>query len=465
MPYVKKDHEACRKLVCVVCWGSSGKKASRPVSKSEAAALRQFVVSSYSTADPRFPTGLCTDCHFILGTWMRGSDNPRPLPMPPSYQAMLPITTRSLEMCNCKICSLARLNGLDWKNFVSDMKTAHKPLNKNVERLCAKCFSRIYPGNHHTEQVCRSVVQAVENISDVNPAILDKVVHDHLNKAVNESGDNTVKIFGKHGGQATTISIGQPKKVSEASPLSVKEVLDIQIEANLSDNQVLSVLKNLRLKWGWKAVESNIREALVERKGVFEKYFDVENTTFEDGEGGKFESPFVFCSDICGFVETLAFLRGYNFTDLAQKIGMDSGKGHLRMILTMYDEEDILPVHTMSRVTRDEGIGGGTGYKLTGRRKIMIVASAPKVPENHHNCSIFIDKANINSLVYKFTGDLKLYNIVGGLMSSSAKHPCIYCEECCFHYFIDLSKPKNPNLFNDCMRSAMVTFDHLIPAI
>ena len=186
MPYKKKDHEACRKLVCVVCWGSSGKKASRPVSKSEAAALRQFVVSSYSTADPRFPTGLCTDCHFILGTWMRGSDNPRPLPMPPSYQAMLPITTRSLEMCNCKICSLARLNGLDWKNFVSDMKTAHKPLDKNVERLCANCFSRIYPGNHHTEQVCRSVVQAVENISDVNPAILDKVVHDHLNKAVTE---------------------------------------------------------------------------------------------------------------------------------------------------------------------------------------------------------------------------------------------------------------------------------------
>ena len=144
---------------------------------------------------------------------------------------------------------------------------------------------------------------------------------------------------------------------------------------------------------------------------------------------------------------------------------MDSGKGHLRMILTMYDEEDILPVHTMSRVTREEGIGGGTGYKLTGRRKIMIIASAPKVPENHHNCSIFIDKANINSLVYKFTGDLKLYNIVGGLMSSSAKHPCIYCEECYFHYFIDLSELKNPNLFNNCMRSAMVTFDHLNAAI
>ena len=193
---------------------------------------------------------------------------------------------------------------------------------------------------------------------------------------------------------------------------------------------MLSVLKNLRLKWGWKAVETNVREALVERKGVFAKYFDIESITFEDSEGELFQSPFVFCSDICGFVETLAFLRGHNFTDMAHKIGMDSGKGHLRMVLTMYDEEDILPVHTNSRVTREEGIGGGTGYKLTGRRKIMIIASAPRVPENHHNCSIFIDKANINSLVYKFTGDLKLFNIVGGLMSCSARHPCIYCEVC-----------------------------------
>ena len=77
MPYIKKDHEACRKLVCALCWGAAGKKASRGVSKAEEAAIKEFVVSSYSKCDPRFPSGLCTDCHFILGTWMRGAESPR----------------------------------------------------------------------------------------------------------------------------------------------------------------------------------------------------------------------------------------------------------------------------------------------------------------------------------------------------------------------------------------------------
>ena len=433
MPYVKKDHEACRKLVCVVCWGATGKKASRSVSKAEEAALKEFVVSSYSLSDPRLPSGLCTDCHFILGTWMRGTENPRSLPMQESYQALLPINTRSMGECMCKICTMAKMNGLEWRKFVSSLKASKKPLKKNTDRLCAKCFSRIFVGNRHTAEVCRSSVQIVENLSSVSSEVLEKVVHNHLNKTVEESGDKTVKLTGVSGGKPSVVTVGPTTKESESGPLSVKEILDMQSEASLSDTQMISVLKNIRLKWGWKAVENNVREALVERKGIFAKYFAVEMTTFLDSDENPFQSPFVFCSDLVGFVETLAYLRGYNFTDMAQKIGMDSGKGHLRMVLTMYDEEDIIPVNNKPRATRMEGIGAGTSYRLTGRRKIMILASAPKVPENHHNCSLFIDKVKINSLVYKFTGDLKLYNIVGGLMSSSAKHPCIYCEECYFH--------------------------------
>ena len=428
MPYIKKDHEACRKLVCVLCWGAAGKKASRGVSKAEEAAIKEFVVSSYSKSDPRFPSGLCTDCHFILGTWMRGAESPRPLPMPESYQAILLISTRSMGECSCKICYMARLNGQEWRSFVSSLQASQKPLNKNSDRLCANCFSRIFPGNHHTAEVCRSRVQVVENLSSVNPEVLEKVVHSHLTNTVQESGEKTIKLTGVSGGKSSTVTMGPPIKQSEPCPLTTKEILDIQSEANLSDTQMISVLKNLRLKCGWKAVETNVRAALTERKGIFAKYFSVEMTTFLDSDDKPFQSPFVFCSDLVGFVETLAYLRGFNFTDMAQKIGMDSGKGHLRMVLTMYDEEDIIPVNNKPRITRMDGIGAGTSYRLTGRRKIMILASAPKVPENHHNCSIFIDKVNINSLVYKFTGDLKLYNIVGGLMSGSAKHPCIYCE-------------------------------------
>ena len=182
------------------------------------------------------------------------------------------------------------------------------------------------------------------------------------------------------------------------------------------------------MKWGWGAIEAHVRKALVERKGIFAEYFDVEIAEFETSTGESLMSPFVYCADITRFVETLASIRGYNFTDMAQKIGMDSGKGHLRMVLTLYDEDDLLPSNIKQRSVRAGGIGSGTNYRLTGRKKIMIVASAPGVPETYKNCALIIDKVKINTLLYTFTGDLKLYNIVGGLMSSSCKCPCIYCE-------------------------------------
>ena len=167
------------------------------------------------------------------------------------------------------------------------------------------------------------------------------------------------------------------------------------------------------MKWGWGAIEAHVRKALVERKGIFAEYFDVEIAEFETSTGESLMSPFVYCADITRFVETLASIRGYNFTDMAQKIGMDSGKGHLRMVLTLYDEDDLLPANIKQRSVRAGGIGSGTNYRLTGRKKIMIVASAPGVPETYKNCALIIDKVKINTLLYTFTGDLKLYNIVG----------------------------------------------------
>ena len=46
------------------------------------------------------------------------------------------------------------------------------------------------------------------------------------------------------------------------------------------------------------------------------------------------ERPFVYCSDILGFVREVAKLRDLNECDLVIQIGIDTGKDHLKMILT-----------------------------------------------------------------------------------------------------------------------------------
>ena len=112
------------------------------------------------------------------------------------------------------------------------------------------------------------------------------------------------------------------------------------------------------------------------------------------------------CSDIIGFVSELAQLRGFSVSDLSLKVGVDGGKGHLKMILTMYEPDRVLDNKVArNRVTREAGIGSGEHYSLLGRKKVMIFVIAPNTPENYTNLQIFYDMVGINKLEYKQTDD------------------------------------------------------------
>ena len=45
------------------------------------------------------------------------------------------------------------------------------------------------------------------------------------------------------------------------------------------------------MKWGWGAIEAHVRKALVERKGIFAEYFDVEIAEFETSTGESLMPP------------------------------------------------------------------------------------------------------------------------------------------------------------------------------
>ena len=190
--------------------------------------------------------------------------------------------------------------------------------------------------------------------------------------------------------------------------------------------QLIIVLRNLRRKYGYKAVEPYIRKALVERKDIFSDYFKSECVTFHDKNGNEFNQTMVYCHDVCSFIEDLAALRDKPVFELCDKVGLDSGQGQLLMTLTLYDPDNLLHIKDEVRTTRKSG--PGVKFKDTGVQKVMILACAPEVPENVFNIKTFIEKVGLSRLPYTFTGDLKLLNIVAGIMSGSAKHPCVYCD-------------------------------------
>ena len=203
----------------------------------------------------------------------------------------------------------------------------------------------------------------------------------------------------------------------------------IQVEGNLSDKQMGSVLKNMRLQLGRKVVEPRVREFMVEEKTKFDSFFSADLIQFSDSNGNNIIRPFVYCSDLLGFVHEVARLRGLHVGDLVYKVGLDGGKGHLKMVLSMYDPDRVLDnLGGGGRVSRDLGIGSGGDYSLLGRKKVMLLAISPDIPENYRNLQTIYDLVGVSKLPFKQTGDLKAINIMLGIMSCSSSCGCCYCQ-------------------------------------
>ena len=85
------------------------------------------------------------------------------------------------------------------------------------------------------------------------------------------------------------------------------------------------------------------------------------------------------------FVSELMDLRKLGPGDAKLKVGLDKGRGHLKMVLSMYNPDDVMKMKSEGRVTMKSGIGSGDNHSLIGKKKIMILAIVPDIPENYHN--------------------------------------------------------------------------------
>ena len=384
---VKLTHEACRAKVCAICYGRSGSKATRKITAEQELGMRSYVFSEYNMSDERFPLGLCTSCLFSLlehmkGESLQGRDACRELvlPDPTCYDVKLSKVTRlsSSQDCQCMICYLARMNGLEWRRFVEEGKKGSSELSSGIkyDRLCCDCFAPIYRGSHHTPNACKSRRQTLENLTlAVNNANtdLDLVSSSHIKSLSSEANSSTVSLRQSTGGRPVVVNIGRPCGDNQQK-LSTQDAIIIQKEAGLSDNQIGKVFKNLRLKFGRKILEPGVREGLITSKAKFDKFFTADVVQFRDSDGSPMPRPVVFCSAIVDFVSELIELRKLNFGDFKLKVGIDKGRGHLKMVLSLYNPDEVVKVKEEGRVTMQMGIGSGDDYSLIGKKKIFILA-------------------------------------------------------------------------------------------
>ena len=150
----------------------------------------------------------------------------------------------------------------------------------------------------------------------------------------------------------------------------------------------------------------------------FDRDIEVNGTKYSE----RFYQHVIIVNDISGFVDHIVQQRNLNNESIVVRIGLDGGGGFFKVCLSVYDldaEEEPPVVKTLSK-----------NYIDTGVKKVFIIGITPDVPEKYANVKKVCTSIGLSSLNRKFSiaTDLKLCNILLGLMSHASRYPCCWCD-------------------------------------
>ena len=138
MPNFSKNHEDCRKSVCVLCL----KKCSRELTQFLVEKILKHFHTSLDLTDTRVPRGICDSCRTILRRKDEGKDVNLPTLFPFSSIKVRPPTRD--QGCNCLICQVGHLK-LNEKSPVD----YSKPVEDCTPQRCGDCLSLVGRGLPH----------------------------------------------------------------------------------------------------------------------------------------------------------------------------------------------------------------------------------------------------------------------------------------------------------------------------
>ena len=82
--------------------------------------------------------------------------------------------------------------------------------------------------------------------------------------------------------------------------LTVHSIVDIIVNAGLSERKLGTIVQNLKTKWGPKIINVNVKNALAMRKKGLNKFFSVVKQTYED-KGDYVPRTATVCHDLGNF--------------------------------------------------------------------------------------------------------------------------------------------------------------------
>ena len=402
-------HDENRHKICLLCLGKTKKMFK--ISDSLLTKLKSALKTEISIED-HLPCALCSACKRKIYFVTSKSCNKKVDIQLPDFSKFSRETTatRSNRNCYCYLCNLARTSRTKkYENTDSKAKKSESTILK-----CKECFSEIRKGIKHTCTKSNFLNNLSQEINDK----LDTKQKQRLISSLSRSLDGTV------------VNSTNESENTQSYAITNDDLMKLKIKHNLSNKKTIGIAADLRAATRKRSlIEPGLKSHLVENNHSVDEFFKIERVIFNKTKKNVQSSSdqiIIHCKNVTDFIRYIKKKR--DVSDVHLKFGIDGGGGFLKVCLSIQHigTEEVSVEGKNKRRKLQEGIANKK-FKDSGVKKIFILALAPYAQENYENVHQLWNMLSINQFSYTIATDLKLGNILAGLMSHSSMYPCTWC--------------------------------------
>ena len=207
---------------------------------------------------------------------------------------------------------------------------------------------------------------------------------------------------------------------------STLDCAGFQQDLGLSSTLTKTLLYDLILARGLRTVvEKNSFKTIQQRNHQLDKFFELRQLVYKREDKNKItknvEVPTVVCSNLSDLIEKVMQERQRKDGDsILIKISIDGGGGFLKFGTSIFDIDDPSPkVYS----------GMANKFLESGVKRALLIGLSPNVSEDYVNVKRLWLNCGIDKLrKYTIATDLKLCNVLLGMMNHSSNHPCAWCD-------------------------------------
>ena len=427
----RRYHEELQKKICFICF----KKTEIPISPKSKELIAKFVHPEFYQDEDFLPKSLCPKCQRTLSSLQ--TPKPRPLMYIPNCKKLVlnvkdnqrvkTLRGGKEKPCSCEICRLGLIPKIsNLKCFdapiESDFFISYGQGSTEVEISMAEDDGFSPCGFCSKNNIAGHECNAERIIQSISLTTSEIIATEIIKQKMIKKNSRDVELKCKHGPQlhVTCTNLHVLPKVlhgssTTQSPISNSTFMKLRSQLNLSGRKAVLATRLLKKELGIK-LEPYFQELLIKKGHELDSFFDYEEMEFESsvqesvGKGKKVRKltkrVVVYCLNIEDLVKYIMVKREYEskIDELLVKIGLDSGRGFLKLCMTVEEDEKTYDKKTASK------------FKDSGVKRLLIIAIAEKIPETYQNVKKLINQAGLNTLTFSksMSIDLKMVNIVLG---------------------------------------------------